>query len=192
MRMKSLFDRMEDELKELFSVENQLLKALPKMAQKASSPQLKNAFTGHLKETEGHVKRLQQIGKILEIDLSGEKCLAMEGLIKEGGEALEDDGPPAVIDSALIGAARRVEHYEMEAYCSTRRMAMQLANDRVTKLLEETTHEEEAADKKLEAIAQDEVFPRPAATGESEEGEEKDQRVLRPPVESVGSSQVYD
>ena len=192
MRMESLSDLMEDELKDLFSAETQLLKALPKLAKKASSNQLKAAFTGHLKETEGHVKRLQQIGKILEIDLSGKKCQAMEGLIKEGDEALEDDGPPAVIDSALIGAARRVEHYEMAAYCSTRRMAMQLGNDRVAKLLEETTHEEKAAHKKLEAIAQDEVLPRPTAAEESKEGEEKNQRVLRPPVESVGSSQVYD
>ena len=172
MRMESLSDLMEDELKDLYSAETQLLKALPKLAKKASSSQLKNAFTGHLKETEGHVKRLQQIAKILEIELTGKKCQAMVGLIEEGAEALEEDGPPSVIDSALIGAARRVEHYEMEAYCSTRRMAMQLANDRVTKLLEETTHEEEAADKKLEAIAQEEVFPEAAAAGDSEDGDD--------------------
>ena len=163
MRMESLSDLMEEELKDLFSAETQLLKALPKLAKKASSVQLKNAFTGHLKETEGHVKRLQQIAKILEIDLSGKKCQAMEGLIKEGDEALEDDGPPAVIDSALIGAARRVEHYEMAAYCSTRGMAQELGNEQVAKLLEETTNEEAAADKKLTAIAQDEVFPQAAA-----------------------------
>jgi ferritin-like metal-binding protein YciE len=164
MRMESLSDLMEDELKDLFSAETQLLKALPKLAKKASSSHLKEAFTGHLKETEGHVKRLQQIAKILEIDLSGKKCQAMEGLIKEGGEALEDDGPPAVVDSALIGAARRVEHYEMAAYCSTRGMAEELGNDQVAKLLEETVNEEAAADKKLKAIAQDEVYPQAAAS----------------------------
>jgi ferritin-like metal-binding protein YciE len=163
MRMESLSDLMEEELKDLFSAETQLLKALPKLAKKASSSGLKEAFTGHLKETEGHVKRLQQIAKILEIDLSGKKCLAMEGLIKEGGEALEDDGPGAVIDSALIGAARRVEHYEMAAYCSTRGMAEELGNDQVAKLLEATVNEEEAADKKLKKIAEDEVFPQAAA-----------------------------
>src|SRR5580658_3425426 len=155
--MDSLNELLVDELKDLYSAENQLLKALPKMAKKASSLKLKEAFTGHLKETEGHVKRLQQIAKILEIDLSGKKCLAMEGLIKEGGQALEDDGPPAVIDSALIGAARRVEHYEMAAYCSTRGMAEELGNDEVAKLLEATVNEEETADKKLKTIAQDEV-----------------------------------
>src|ERR1700689_5221317 len=108
MGMESLSDLMEDELKDLYSAENQLLKALPKMAKKASSGSLKEAFAGHLKETEGHVKRLQQIAKILDIELGGKKCHAMEGLVEEGGEVLEEDGPAAVIDSALIGAARRV------------------------------------------------------------------------------------
>jgi len=121
--MDSLSELMLDELKDLYSAENQLLKVLPKMAKKASSPQLKEAFTGHLKETEGHVKRLQQIAKILKVELGGKKCQAMEGLVKEGSEVLEEDGPESVIDSALIGAARRVEHYEMAAYCSTRGMA---------------------------------------------------------------------
>jgi ferritin-like metal-binding protein YciE len=169
MGMESLSELMEDELKDLYSAENQLLKALPKMAKKASSSQLKAAFTGHLKETEGHVKRLQQIAKILGIDLGGKKCKAMEGLIEEGGEVLEEDGPPAVIDSALIGAARRVEHYEMAAYCATRGMAEQLGNDDVAKLLEQTTNEETAADDKLKAIAQDEVFPQAAENDNSEE-----------------------
>jgi ferritin-like metal-binding protein YciE len=177
MGMQSLSDLMTDELKDLYSAEHQLLKALPKMAKKASSAQLKEAFTGHFKETEGHVKRLQQIGKILEIDLGGKKCHAMEGLVEEGSEVLEEDGPSAVIDSALIGAARRVEHYEMAAYCSTRGMAVQLGNDRVAKLLEETTNEEEAADDKLKAIAVGEVFPQAADAGSSEEGEDQERPV---------------
>jgi ferritin-like metal-binding protein YciE len=160
---------MVDELKDLYSAENQLLKALPKMAKKASSPELKEAFTGHLKETEGHVKRLQQIAKLLDTDLGGKKCHAMEGLVEEGSEVLEEDGPAGVIDSALIGAARRVEHYEMAAYCSTRGMAEELGNDEIAKLLEETTNEEEAADDKLKAIAQDEVFPQAAKATDSEE-----------------------
>jgi ferritin-like metal-binding protein YciE len=176
---------MEEELKNLFSAETQLLKALPKLAKKASSSQLKAAFTGHLKETEGHVTRLQQIANILEINLSGKKCQAMEGLIKEGDDALESDGPPAVIDSALIGAARRVEHYEMAAYCSTRGMAAQLGNDRVAKLLEETTNEEEAADKKLKEIAQDEVFPQAAAVGDSEQSENREGPGKSTPIESA-------
>jgi ferritin-like metal-binding protein YciE len=176
--MDSLHELMVDELKDLYSAENQLLKALPKMAKKASSSQLKEAFTGHLKETEGHVKRLQQIGKILAIDLGGKKCHAMEGLVEEGSEVLEEDGPAAVIDSALIGAARRVEHYEIAAYCSTRGIAEQLGNDQVAKLLEATTNEEEAADDKLKAIAQDEVFPQAAEAGDSED--EEDEQEKRP------------
>jgi ferritin-like metal-binding protein YciE len=167
--MDSLRELMVDELKDLYSAENQLLKALPKLAKKASSTQLKEAFTGHLKETEGHVKRLQQIATILDIDLGGKKCHAMQGLVEEGSEVLDEDGPDAVIDSALIGAARRVEHYEMAAYCATRAMAEQLGNDDVARLLEQTTDEEEAADEKLKAIATDEVLP---AAGDSEEAED--------------------
>jgi ferritin-like metal-binding protein YciE len=170
--MDSLSELMEDELKDLYSAENQLLKALPKMAKKASSTELKNAFTSHLKETEGHVKRLQQIGKILEIDLGGKKCHAMEGLVEEGSEVLDEDGPEAVIDAALIGAARRVEHYEMAAYCATRGMAEQLGQGEVAELLGQTRDEEEAADGKLKTIAVDEVLPAAGEAGESEEEDE--------------------
>jgi len=172
--MDSLRELMVDELKDLYSAENQLLKALPKMAKKASSSQLKQAFTGHLKETEGHVKRLQQIATILDIDLGGKKCHAMEGLVEEGSEVLDEDGPDAVIDTALIGAARRVEHYEMAAYCSTHGMAEQLGNDDVAKLLEQTVNEEEAADNKLKAIAQDEVMPAASDSEESEDGDDEE------------------
>lgn len=168
MGMNSLADLLEDELKDLYSAENQLLKALPKMAKKASSEELKTAFTAHLKETERHVKRLQQIGKILDIDLGGKKCHAMEGLVEEGGEVLDEDGPDAVIDSALIGAARRVEHYEMAAYCATRGMAVELGIEEVAALLEETFNEEEAADDKLKDIAEEEVLPQAAEAGDKE------------------------
>jgi ferritin-like metal-binding protein YciE len=174
--MGSLSELMEDELKDLFSAENQLLKALPKMAKKASSSELKNAFTSHLKETEGHVKRLQQIGKILDIDLGGKKCHAMEGLVEEGSEVIEEDGPGAVIDTALIGAARRVEHYEMAAYCSTRAMAEQVGNGEVARLLEETFNEEEAADDKMKSIAVDEVLPQANEAGDSDADEEDEDR----------------
>jgi ferritin-like metal-binding protein YciE len=168
MELESLSQLMEDELKDLFSAENQLLKALPKMAKRATSPALKTAFTKHLKETEGHVARLVKIGEELAIKLGGKTCKAMEGLIKEGGEAIDATGPSAVIDSALIGAARRVEHYEMAAYCSTRGMAEQLGNVKVARLLEQTTNEEQAADDKLKAIAQDEVFAEAAEVVHSE------------------------
>lgn len=177
--MDSLSELMTDELKDLYSAENQLLKALPRMAKKASSSQLKDAFTGHVKETELQVKRLQQIANILHIQLGGKKCHAMEGLVEEGGEVLGEDGPAAVVDSALIGAARRVEHYEMAAYSSTRGMAVQLGNDQVAKLLEETMDEEVAADEKLKAIAHNEVFPDAATDGDAEQAEAGDRPAKR-------------
>ena len=173
MSMDSLSDLLEDELKDLYSAENQLLKALPKMAKKASSEQLKDAFTSHLKETEGHVKRLEQIGKTLDIKLKGKVCHAMEGLVEEGKEVLEEDGDPSVIDAALIGAAQRVEHYEIAAYGSTRAMAEQLGHAEVVVLLQETLDEEGAADKKLTAIAEGEVLTSATEAGEKEEVESK-------------------
>lgn len=158
MSMDSLSDLLEDELKDLFNAENQLLKALPKMAKKASSADLKAAFTSHLKETEGHVKRLERIGKILDISLSGKKCHAMEGLVEEGKEVIDEEGDASVLDAALIGAAQRVEHYEIAAYGATRAMAMQLGKKDVASLLQETLNEEGAADKKLTSIAEKEVL----------------------------------
>ncbi len=158
MAMDSLADLLKDELKDLFSAENQLIKALPKMAKKASSAQLKAAFTSHLKETQGHVERLKKIGETLDIKLTGKKCAAMEGLVEEGKEVIEEDGDAAVIDAALIGAAQRVEHYEMAAYGTTRAMAQSLGHSDVVKLLQQTLDEEGAADKKLTVIAEREVL----------------------------------
>jgi ferritin-like metal-binding protein YciE len=169
--MDSLADLLEDELKDLYSAENQLIKALPKMAKKASSPTLKAAFTDHLKQTEGHVMRLEKIGKSLEIKLTGKKCAAMEGLVEEGKEIIEEDGEGAVIDAALIGAAQRVEHYEMAAYGTVRGIADQLGHADAVKLLQQTLDEEGAADKKLTKIAEDEVLAAAADAGEEEEEE---------------------
>jgi len=173
MSMDTLADLMEDELKDLYSAENQLLKALPKMAKKASSPELKTALTNHVKETEGHVKRLEQIGKSLDIKLKGKVCHAMEGLVEEGKEVIEEDGDPSVIDAALIGAAQRVEHYEIAAYGSTRAMAEQLGHTDVVNLLQETLDEEGATDKKLTSIAEGAVLSSAASAGEPEEVESK-------------------
>lgn len=156
--MDSLEELLEDELKDIFNAENQLLKALPKMAKKASSPTLKEAFTSHLKQTEGHIARLEQIGKALDISLKGKVCHAMKGLVEEGKEVLEEDGQNAVIDAALIGAAQRVEHYEMAAYGTVRGIAKQLGHANIVKLLQQTLDEEGAADKKLTQIADGEVL----------------------------------
>ena len=169
MAMDSLPDLLEDELKDIFSAENQLLKALPKMAKKASSATLKKAFTDHLKQTEGHVARLEKIGKALDITLKGKTCAAMKGLVEEGKEIIDEDGEPSIIDAALIGAAQRVEHYEMAAYGTIRALASALGHDSAVKLLQQTLDEEGAADKKLTAIAEDEVLGQAAAVGEAAE-----------------------
>ena len=156
--MDSLQSLLEDELKDLYSAENQLVKALPKMAKNASNPKLKQAFTSHLAETEGHVKRLDRIAKLIDAKLTGKKCHAMEGLIEEGKEIISEDGEEAVIDAALIGAAQRVEHYEIAAYGTVRAIAEQLGQKEVVRLLQQTLDEEGAADKKLTAISEGEVL----------------------------------
>jgi ferritin-like metal-binding protein YciE len=159
MNIASLDTLLEDELKDLYNAEGQLVKALPKMAKAASNVSLKKAFTSHLNETKGQVKRLGTIGTLLGIKLTGKKCKAMEGLLEEGKEILEADGPPAVIDAALIGAAQRVEHYEIAAYGTARSFAEQLGNAKIAKLLQQTLDEESAADEKLSAISLDKVLP---------------------------------
>jgi ferritin-like metal-binding protein YciE len=166
MGMESLADLFADELKDLYSAENQLLKALPKLAKKALDPKLKDAFTAHLAETEGQVGRLAAIGEELGIKLTGKKCKAMEGLVEEGKEVLEEEGQSPVIDAALIGAAQRVEHYEMAGYGTARAMAAALGHAKAVKLLQATLDEEGAADKKLTAIAEGSVLAAAIAAGE--------------------------
>lgn len=156
--MTTLHGLFVAELKDIYNAEHQLLKAIPKLAKKAASPALKDAFTGHLKQTENQVERLNTAGKILGVKLTGKKCAAMEGLVKEGGEILEEEGQNAVIDAALIGAAKRVEHYEIAAYGMIRAMAQELGHVTLANLLQETLDEEGAADKKLTIIAEEEVL----------------------------------
>src|SRR5436853_511040 len=116
MQLSSLRDLYIDELKDLYSAETQLVKALPKMAKASSSDELRQGFEEHLEQTKGHVERLEQIFQALGESPKGKKCVGMEGLIKEGSEATDEDYEGAVLDAALIGAAQRVEHYEIAAY----------------------------------------------------------------------------
>ena len=167
--MDSLEELFVDELKDLFNAENQLIKALPKLAKKATTPALKKAFTDHLKQTEEHVARLQKIGQMLGEKLTGKKCAAMEGLVEEGGEILEEDDQNAIIDAALIGAAQRVEHYEIAAYGTVRAMAETLGHNDIVELLQETLDEEGAADKLLTKISTGEVLKAARAEGGQEE-----------------------
>ncbi len=142
-----------DELKDIYYAEKQLVKALPKMARAATNPDLKKAFSGHLEETRGHVRRLEQAFDILGESPKTKTCHAMVGLVKEGGEAIEMDGPAAIRDANLIGAAQRVEHYEMAAYGTARAFAQVLGQDEVATLLQATLDEEGNANKKLMKIA---------------------------------------
>ncbi len=150
--MENLHEVFEHEIKDLYSAESQLLKALPKMAKGAANDELRQAFTKHLDETETHVRRLEQIGKICDVSVRGQKCKGMEGLITEGSETLEE-GKNAARDAALIPAAQRIEHYEMAAYGSALAFAHLLNYREAAALLQQTLDEEKAADSKLSEIA---------------------------------------
>jgi ferritin-like metal-binding protein YciE len=156
-----------DELKDIYSAETQLVKALPKMARAASSEKLRSGFEEHLEQTKGQVSRLEQIFQALEQKPTGKKCLGMEGLIKEGGEAAGEDYVDDAKDSALIGAAQRVEHYEIAAYGTVRAMAQKLGEDEAVKLLSETLQEEKDTDVRLSDLA-DQI----QLVGESEDAED--------------------
>jgi ferritin-like metal-binding protein YciE len=149
-----LDELLQDELKDLYSAENQIIKALPKMAKAATSPELRRAFERHLEETRRQVERLNQIGEELEIKMTGKKCKGMEGLIAEGKELLEEDLEEDALDAGLIGAAQKVEHYEIAAYGTARTHAEMLGYRRVAKLLQQTLNEEGATDKKLTQLAE--------------------------------------
>ena len=164
MKLTSIEKLFVDQLKDIYSAESQLIKAMPKMAKTASSAGLKQAFTSHLEETKGQKDRLDQIGERLGTKLTGKKCAAMEGLIEEGKEVLEAEGPGPVIDAALIAAAQRIEHYEIAAYGTVRTIAQVLGHKQAVALLDATIKEEGAADHKLTAIAEKEVYP---SAGES-------------------------
>jgi ferritin-like metal-binding protein YciE len=157
MKLESLQDLLVSELKDIYSAENQILKALPKMAKAAASDDLKAAFKTHLEETKGQVERLEQIFELLEASPRGKKCKAMAGLIEEGSELLGEDADPYVLDAALIAAAQKVEHYEIASYGCVRTWAQELGFDEVVELLEATLDEEKATDEKLTELAESHV-----------------------------------
>jgi ferritin-like metal-binding protein YciE len=154
MHLSSLEDLFVEELKDLYSAETQLLKALPKMAKAATSKSLRAGFEKHLKQTEGHVERLEKVCEDLDVSPKGKKCKAMEGLIEEGGEVIEEDAEPEVKDAALIAAAQRVEHYEIAGYGCVRTYATLLGNTKAAKLLQQTLDEEGDTDKALTGLAE--------------------------------------
>jgi ferritin-like metal-binding protein YciE len=153
MKLNTLEDLLLHELKDLHSAETQLVKALPKMAKAASHQELKDAFEEHLEQTEGHVERLTEIGEILGKKLTGQTCKAMKGLVQEGADLISEGAEPAVRDAGLIGAAQRVEHYEIAGYGTARCLADQLGHADVAELLGQTLEEEKDADEKLTELA---------------------------------------
>jgi ferritin-like metal-binding protein YciE len=155
MSVESLEKLLVHELKDLYSAEKQILQALPKMAKAATSPELKKAFQTHERQTQEQVKRIEKIfDDGLEGSPAGKKCKGMEGLIEEGKEILQEEMPDLVRDAALIGAAQKVEHYEMAAYGTAREMAERLGLKSAARLLQQTLDEEGETDKLLTAIAQ--------------------------------------
>jgi ferritin-like metal-binding protein YciE len=151
--VKSLKELLVDELQDLYSAETQLTKAIPKMAKAASNSDLKQGFLKHLKQTEGHVDRLARALKRLDEAPGGKVCKAMKGLVEEGAEAIGQKGPESLRDANLIGAAQRVEHYEMAAYGTSRAFAEALGESEIVDLLSQTYSEEVATDKALTTIS---------------------------------------
>ena len=167
--INSLRDLLVDELRDLHNAENQLVKALPKMAKAASTEELREGFQEHLEETKEHVDRLERCFKILGQKAKGKTCHAMKGLVEEGAEAIEVEAPDLVRDANLIGAAQRVEHYEIAAYGTARAFAETLGETKIASLLQQTLDEEGETNKKLTAIA--EQVNEQAQADNSEEGD---------------------
>jgi ferritin-like metal-binding protein YciE len=171
METQALKELFIDELKDLYNAENQLIKALPKMAKAANSEELRNGFEQHLEQTRGHAQRIEQIFESLGDKPTGKKCKAMEGLVEEGSEVIGEDFEGEVMDAALIGAARRVEHYEIAAYSTVIKFGELLGEDEAVKLLEQTLEEETETDEKLVGMVDEFTMQDSGEADESEEGE---------------------
>jgi ferritin-like metal-binding protein YciE len=179
---KTLRELYVEELKDLYNAENQLVKALPKLAKAAASEELRGGFEGHLEQTREHVARLIQIFEMLDESPKGKKCAGMEGLVEEGSEVMKEDLEGAVLDAALIGAAQRVEHYEIAAYGTVIAFADTLGENDHVSLLEATLSEEKETDEKLtelskqinqEALSGDRIQP----AGGQAQGKKRTRRV---------------
>jgi len=181
----SLENVLIDELRDLYSAENQLVKALPKMAKGTSSPELKELITDHLEQTKGQVDRLKQIFEQLGKRPSGELCKGMEGLVKEGQEQLESDEEGAAKDVCIAGAALRVEHYEIAGYTAAIAIARALGKDEIVTLLEETLQEEEEAGQKV--LEQTEPLLEEASSEGEEDGVESEDEEAVPAGRAAGA-----
>lgn len=152
--MKTLEDLFEHQLKDLYSAENQLIKALPKMIDNATDDKLKKAFQSHLEETKKQKERLEEVCEMLDIDPKGETCKAMEGLIKEAESFIKEKKDDDVNNAGLIAEAQRVEHYEISGYGTAIRYAKELGHKKIADILKKTLDEEYGADDKLNDMAE--------------------------------------
>lgn len=157
MKLRSMDDLFVDQLRDLYNAENQIIKALPKMAKAAASTELQDAFKEHLEQTKEQVHRLERIFEQLDVSPKGKKCKGMEGLIREGGETLKEDSEPHVLDAALIAGAQRVEHYEIASYGCARTFAQILGKEEAANLLQQTLEEESQTNEKLTQLAESTV-----------------------------------
>lgn len=165
MKLKSFEDLFLHELQDLYSAEQQITEALPQMMKAATSSELKQAFETHLRQTEGQIERLDRIFNMMDASSKGEKCKGMEGLIKEGQSLIKEGGQGEVVDAALIGAAQRVEHYEIAGYGTARTYAQQLGLNQAVQLLEQTLQEESQTDELLTNLAQRSINQRAQEMG---------------------------
>jgi ferritin-like metal-binding protein YciE len=165
MKLDSLETLYVEELRDIYNAENQLLKALPKMAKAASSEELKQAFEDHLEQTREHIERLDEIFEKLDKKATGKTCKAMKGLIEEGTEIMEEEGEEVVLDAGIIAAAQKIEHYEMASYGTVRTWAEMLGEDDAADLLQQTLDEEGETDERLTELAE-EIVNVEAAAGE--------------------------
>jgi ferritin-like metal-binding protein YciE len=153
-KLKSMNDLFIENIKDLYDAEKQIVKALPKMAKHASTDALKQAFMDHLEQTKGQVERLERVFEELELPARGKKCAGMHGLLEEGEELIGEGEVSPVLDAGMIGAAQKVEHYEIAAYGTARTFAQTLGHEEIARLLEQTLEEEKATDQKLTTLAE--------------------------------------
>ena len=171
----TLHDAFLDELRDTYDAEKQLIKALPKMAKAATSPNLRAAFETHLEETRGHVERLEQVFESLEEKVRGKHCDGMAGIIEEGKTAMDEDFDEATMDACLIAAGQRAEHYEMAAYGTLVAWAQGMGHSEAARLLQETLDEEKETDKKLTALAEGGINQEAADAAHPDEDEEEEE-----------------
>jgi ferritin-like metal-binding protein YciE len=182
MEHSALKELYIDELRDIYNAESQLVKALPKMAKASTSDELRSGFESHLEQTRGHVRRLEEIFDALNEKPTGKKCAGMQGLVKEGEEIMDEDFEGQVMDTALISAAQRVEHYEIAAYGCVRSWAELLGESEAASLLEKTLEEEKATDQKLTELSEKINVE---AKGQDEEGQEEEQPQTRKKARSA-------